>query len=174
MGEGVGTKQEEKSEREEKSKFEQKIDEAKTSLSDLDILEGKGREYTIAGRRVVQKPLVLRDFGRLFEHFVEALSILVAINPEIAKSGFEIDTENLSPQFLLGMASGSNELMEKIYDIVSMVLKQDRDFLLDNLKIAEFTTILADAIELNDLREIIANFQRMGLQIGQYFQKKKI
>lgn len=163
---GVGT------ETQEKSGVEKKIEEAKESLTDLEVLEGPCRKYTIAGKKLIQKPLVLRDFGRLFEHIVEMLSIVASVHPEAFKAGFEIDTDNLSPSFLLGIASGSKEMMEKVYDIVSMVLNEDRDFLLDNLHLKEFSAILADAIELNDLKDIIANFQRMGHQVKDYFQKK--
>ena len=163
---GVGT------ETQDKSGVKEKIEEAKESLSDLEVLEGPCRKYTIAGKELFQKPLVLRDFGRLFEHIIEMLSIVAAVNPDAFKSGFEIDTDNISPQFLMGIASGSKDMMEKVYDIVSMVLNEDRDFLLDNLHLKEFTQILADAIELNDLKDIIANFQRMGHQVKDYFQKK--
>jgi len=170
--EGVGTDKEVNADKAEEIK--EKVLEVKDAFSDIEVLAGPCREYTIGDKKFSQKPLVMRDFGRLFEHLIEMLSIAVAVNPDLLKSGkFEVDTDNLSPAFLIGMAQGSKEMMEKVYDIITLLLNADRDFLLDNLNISQFTRILADVIELNDLREIIANFSRMGRQVREYLQKSK-
>jgi len=167
----VGTEQEKQPSAESEAK--QTVEQAREALSDFRILEGKGREYIVAGKTIIQKPLVLRDFGRLFEHILEMLSVLVTVRPEMLKGGaIEIDTSSIGPEFILSLAHGSADMMDKVYDIVAMVTKTNRDFLLDNLSIKQFTDIISDALELNDLKEIIANFSRMGSQIRQYLQAK--
>lgn len=163
MADGVGT--------EEKKEEQEEADQSTDRKDEFKILEGRGREYTISGKKVVQKPLVLRDFSRLVEHFIDLIGAIAATNPEMIKGDFNFDTAKLTPDFFVGLAHCSKEATEKVYDILAMVLNEDRDFLLDNLGLSEFTCIMADAVELNNLKEVLANFQRMGHQIRQHFKK---
>jgi len=158
--------------KEDKSKKNKSDSVAKEVISEdeLGMLIGKTKTYLIGKKKFIVKPLVIGEFYSLFQHIVEVVSIVISANPELMTG--DIGAKKIyEPEVIFGFIKSSEKALDKVYDIVAMVLKADKKFLLENLKISLFVSIIGDIIELNDISEIVANFTRIGSGIKKELKK---
>jgi len=132
---------------------------------ELAILEGEDRTYKIGGQVLKQKPLVLRDFSDIFEHIIELFGILIATNPELASGEIDFEKEALKPEMIIRIAHSSKTSLDKLYEVTAIILRCDKDWLIDSCKPKDFLKVIADFFELNDLQDIFQNFQILARRI---------
>lgn len=137
---------------------------------DLEVLMNDGRKYPVKDKVFTQRALVLKDFTRLMEHIFELMGTIAQVEPELLKAD---NLNEITPQRLAAMAGVSGQCADTIYNIIAMVLEADKEFIVNNMDLKTFSKVLADAFELNDIGEVIRNFQRAAHQVRQYLQSKK-
>ena len=145
--------------------------EKENPQNEIRVIIGKGKKYEIGGKEITQKPLIMRDFVGVFDNVMELVSTVLVSSPKFLTNNENLNIETINPESLIALTHVSKDALDRLYNILAIALKTEKEFLLDNMTLEIFTDVVADFFELNDVKKILENFRKMGSRVKQQLAK---
>lgn len=124
------------------------------------VMNPDRREFKVGGKTLIFRPLFYGDFSRFLGTLPKAIE-------EIGKAHPDLDLDQLEKHPGQVFMMVGDRLMDEILEWIALSLmdgekQAEKEWLAENLGMADCSEIIALFVEENDIKRVIANFKRLG------------
>ena len=127
-------------------------------MSNSDFLP-KTKKITVSGKEFEIKPFVIRTRTKF-------LKILFEIFKEMSEKRVELKLDNIHAQNAAQLVPVLIEAAgEKLVDVYMLVIKEPKEWMEDNIKLADEVAIIEAIMEVNDISFLAAQVKNLSQQM---------